>query len=464
MSETRSDPWGWCGALGGAMVVVAIALASFPERALAQEGADQPITFSRDVAPILQQNCQVCHRPGSIGPMSLLTYEDARPWRIRVKMQVASREMPPYHYDADVGIQELKYDPRLSDDEIETIVRWVDAGAPEGDPEDMPPPVDWQDPGDWRLAERFGPPDLVVLAKPKTIPAEGQDLWWEPLVKIPVTRDRYIRAIEVKPSAQGRQVVHHANTTLYLPGEDGELESQQGRFTEYAAGKLGEIIPEGAGRLLPADSYVRWSIHYYPMGEVVENEVTELGFWLHPEEYEPAYMQNLASYSLEGDLAIPPHGTTMIQGFHSFDHPVRIDSFQPHGHLRLRASSLEVFYPGTDEASLFSVKTGEREVMSMISNWTTWWQHSHIYEDDVAPLVPVGGVIILTQWYDNTENNPNNPDPEQWVYRGARTTDEMSHAWMAISHLEQEDYDELKAKREAKKKASGGPTTGDARR
>ena len=91
--------------------------------------------------------------------------------------------------------------------------------------------------------------------------------------------------------------------------------------------------------------------------------------------------------------------------------------------------------------------------MSMISNWTTWWQHSHIYEDDVAPLVPAGGVIILTFWYDNTENNPNTPDPEQWVYRGSRTTDEMSHAWMAITHLDQEGYDRLKAKREAKKKA-----------
>ena len=440
MRDTRADAWGRGSVLWGAMVVAAIALASFPERALAQEEGDRQLTFFRDVAPILQQNCQVCHRPGSIGPMSLLTYRDTRSWGSRIKTKVASREMPPYQYDRDVGIQALKYDPRLSEDEIETIIRWVDAGAPEGDPADMPPPVEWPEPGQWRLAEQFGPPDLVVPAKPKTVPAEGQDLWWEPLVKISLTKDRYVKAIEVKPSVGGRAVVHHANTTLYLAGEDGELVSLGGRFTEYAAGKLGEIIPEGAGRLLPADSFVRWSIHYYPTGEVVENEVTELGFWFHPEEYEPEYMQDLANYRLEGDLAIPPHGTTMIQGFHSFDHPVRIDSFQPHGHLRLRAASMEVFYPAT----------GRREVMSMISNWTTWWQHSHIYEDDVAPLVPAGAVIMLTQWYDNTENNPNNPDPEQWVYRGSRTTDEMSHAWIAVTHLDQEGYDRLKAEREAK--------------
>ena len=424
----------------GAVIIVTLALVSLPEPSRAQDTGDPQLTFSRDVAPILQQNCQVCHRPGSIGPMSLLTYRDVRRWGTRIKAKVESREMPPYQYDTDVGIQDLQYDPRLSVDEIETITRWVDAGAPEGDPTDVPSPVEWPDPGEWRLAAQFGPPDLVVPAKPKTVPAQGQDLWWEPLVQIPLTEDRYIRAIEVKPSVDGRAVVHHANTTLYLMGDDGELVSQAGRFTEYAAGKLGEIIPAGAGRLLPADSFVRWSVHYYPMGEVVEDDVTELAFWLHPKGYEPDYRQDLANYRLEGDLAIPPHGSIMIQGFHSFDHPVRIDSFQPHGHLRLRAAAMEVFYP----------ETGRREVMSMISNWTTWWQHSHIYEEDAAPLVPAGAVIILTHWYDNTANNPNNPDPDQWVYRGSRTADEMSHAWIAVTHLDQAGYERLTAERDVK--------------
>ena len=104
------------------------------------------------------------------------------------------------------------------------------------------------------------------------------------------------------------------------------------------------------------------------MGEVGENEVTALGFWLHPEDYEPEYLQDLGRYRLEGDLAIPPHGTAMIQGFHSFDHPVRIDSFQPHGHLRPRGASLAICYPAT----------GAREVVGMISNWTTWWPQTPI--------------------------------------------------------------------------------------
>ena len=423
---------------GAALSVLAAAL--FPVAAAAQTPAPEAgVTFSRDVAPILQRSCQECHRPGSIGPMSLVSYADARRWSSRIRSKVAAREMPPYQYDADIGIQALKYDPRLSAADIATLVAWADAGAPEGDPADLPPPVAWPDAGEWRLAGTFGQPDLVVPAKPFTVPAVGADLWWEPLVEIPLERDRYVKAIEVKPSVAGREVVHHANTTLYRRGEDGELIGQGGRFTEYAAGKLGEIIPDGAGRLLPANSFVRWSVHYYPMGEAVEDEVTALGFWFHPEDYEPDYVQDLANYRLEGDLAIEPHGTAMIQGFHSFDHPVRIDSFQPHGHLRLRAAALEVYDPAT----------GRRDVMSMISNWTTWWQHSHLYEEDVAPLVPAGGVIMLTFWYDNTAGNPNNPDPEQWVYRGSRTTDEMSHAWIAVTHLDQEGYEQLVAERAA---------------
>ena len=424
---------------GAAVVLAALVQAAAPAPAFAQ-GEAAGVTFSKDVAPILQRSCQVCHRPGSIGPMSLLSYADARRWSALIRTKVAGREMPPYQYDRDIGIQELQYDPRLSDADIATVVAWVDGGAPQGDPADMPAPVDWPDPGQWRLAEQFGEPDLVVPAKPFSVPAVGSDLWWEPLVEIPLEKDRYVKAIEVKPSVAGREVVHHANTTLYVRGADGELINQSGgRFTEYAAGKLGEVIPDGAGRLLPANSLVRWSVHYYPMGEAVENEVTELGFWFHPEDYQPDYAQDLANYRLEGDLAIEPHGSAMIQGFHSFDHPVRIDSFQPHGHLRLRAAAMEIYYP----------ETGRRETVSMISNWTTWWQHSHIYEEDVAPLVPAGAVIMLTFWYDNTAGNPNNPDPEQWVYRGSRTTDEMSHAWIAVTHLDQAGYERLVVERAA---------------
>ena len=439
MRETGSHSRRRIAAWTSVPALVAVAIACLHGQALSQEMAD--VTFTRDVAPIIQENCQLCHRDGSIGPMPLMTYEEAKLYAPLIKLKVTTQQMPPYHYDTDVGVQALKSDKRLSTEEIETIAQWVDQGAVEGDLADMPAPRRFPDLGDWRLKTEYdyGVPDLVVRSGPITVPAEGQDLWWEPLVPIELTSDRYIRAIEVKPSLEGYKVVHHANTTLNVM-EDGELKSMRGRFTEYALGKLGEIVPSDAARLLPVGSYVRWSIHLFPMGEEVVDDQMELGFWLYPEGYKPEYEQSLSSYALQGDLDIAPHGTAMTQGFHTWDHPVRIDSFQPHGHLRLVAKSLEIFHPDT----------GEREMVSMVSNWHPHWHLSHIYEEDVAPLVPAGAVMILTAWYDNTEDNPYNPDPEVWVGRGGRTADEMSHAWIAVSHLDDEGYERLKAARDDK--------------
>ena len=138
------------------------------------------VTFTRDVAPILQENCQVCHQPGAIGPMSLMTYEDVRRYARRISRMVESGDMPPYQYDSDVGIQALKEDWRMSDDEIQTVVEWVAAGSPEGDPADMPAPVEWPDPAEFRLADRFGQPDYVVASDPYNVPETGQDRWWRP--------------------------------------------------------------------------------------------------------------------------------------------------------------------------------------------------------------------------------------------------------------------------------------------
>jgi hypothetical protein len=400
------------------------------------------VTYAKDVAPILQQNCQVCHQVGSIGPMSLMTYEEVRPWADFIKIQVVSRNMPPYHYDTHVGIQELKHDARLSEQEIATIARWVDAGAPLGDPADLPAPIEFPPAGEFRLAADFGQPDVIVRSTPYTVPAAGQDRWWQPVVDVEgIPTDRCIRAIETKPSVKGRAVAHHANSTWRAPSGGG-AGGGGGRLSEYALGKLGEIIPADACRIAPANAQVSFDIHYYPAGEEVVDDQVEIGIWLYPEDFKPEtlYPQTLSLYSLQGgDFDIEPHGTLVTQGFHSFDHPVRIDSFQPHGHLRLTGKSLEIFNP----------QTGRRQMVSQVTNWNPGWHLSHIYEDDVAPLVPAGSVLILTAWYDNTANNPWNPDPDQWVNVGNRTTDEMSHAWIALTHLDDEGYQKLLDERQA---------------
>jgi mono/diheme cytochrome c family protein len=395
--------------------------------------AEREVTFSNEVVRILQQNCQVCHQPGGIGPMSLMTYQDVRRWATRIKTQVVERNMPPYQYDTDYGIQDLKYDPRLSDEDISTIVSWVDGGAPEGNAADLPPPVEWPDPAQFRLAERFGPPDVIVRSTPYSIPASGQDRWWQPVVESGISSDRCIRAIETKPSVEGRQVTHHANSSWRAEGGLG------GQLSEYALGKIGEIIPEGACRTAPADGRVAFDIHYWPNGKEVIDDQVEIGIWLYPEGYQGKYRQTLTLYFLNGGRGfdIPPHGTLMTQGVHQFNTPVRIDSWQPHGHTRLVAMSLQIIRAN-----------GRLENVSMVSNWSALWHHSHIYADDVAPLLAVGDKLLLTGWYDNTENNKYNPDPDQWVGIGDRTADEMSHAWIAVTHLDEEGYQALLTQRQ----------------
>jgi len=418
--------------------------------ASSQDNAE--VTYAADVATIIQQNCQVCHREGGIGPMNLVTNQDARRYSTRIRDKVATRQMPPYYYDNNVGIQDLKEDWRLSQDDINTVVAWVDQGAPMGNPDDMPPPADLHSTDEWSLAAQFGPPDILAPSTPVDVPAAGLDLWHRPIVEmqgVPM-EDRCIKALQVKPRGDAVTVVHHANSTFQILQDDGSFQGTGDRATEYAMGKLGEIIPDGVCRPLPANSHIRWDIHMYPGGlgmtaanAIVEGNVVDLGIWLHPADYEYEYKQDLVSYNfMEGqrDLLLPPNTGFMTQGMRSFDHPVRIDSFQPHGHLRLRSASLEIFYP----------KTGRTEIVGMISNWSATWHQSHIFGDDSAPLVPTGAVLIMKQWFDNTSNNPNNPDPDQWVDYGQRTADEMSHFWIAVTHLDEEGYEELVEDREEK--------------
>jgi len=413
----------------------------------AQE-ADE-LVYHGEIGRIINENCVVCHQEGGIGPMQFETYEQIRPWAPLISYRVENREMPPYAYDHGIGIQDLIGDWRLQQEEIDAIVAWVAAGAPEGDPENALPAPDLRDPGEWNFAAQLGQPDLIVPSNSYDIPANGNDLWSNEFVDPHMTADRCIKAVQVKPRGDAAAVVHHANSSVWMESEEtGELE-RYGMLTEYAMGKWGEMVPEGVCRTLPAGAQIQWSIHMFPggvgataPGTMIEDNVVEIGLWFHDEDYEATndvYKQDLALYRIDeqDDLIIPPHGYQMTQGFHSFDHPVRIDSFQPHGHLRMNAASLEIFYP----------ETGRTEQISQISNWSATWHHSHIYEPEVAPLVPAGAVLVMKQWYDNTAENPNNPDPDQWVYGGSRTGDEMTHAWLAITHLDEEGYEQMVAER-----------------
>jgi hypothetical protein len=423
------------------LLITVLATSSMTGKALAQ--THETVTYTEDVGRIINENCVVCHREGGIGPMQLTSYEQVRPWAPLIQLKVANREMPPYAYDEDIGIQDLEGDWRLKQEDIDTIVDWVNQGSPLGDadlPVAMPdlPGLD-----EWNFSPQFGEPDMVIESMPMDVPANGADLWLRHFVDIGLESDRCIKAVQVKPRGDATAVVHHANSDIYAPNDSGELVTY-GQLTEYAMGKWGEIVPDGVCRTVPAGSQVHWSIHMFPgglgataQGEMIEDNIVEVGLWLHPEGYkeEAIYEQDLKQYQIgrEDSLLIPPNGYAMVEGFHSFDHPVRIDSFQPHGHLRMNAASLEVFYP----------ETGRLEPISQVSNWSATWHHSHIYDPDVAPLLPAGAVLVMKQWYDNTSNNPNVTDPDQFVVWGSRTGDEMNHFWIAVTHLDEEGYEKL---------------------
>ena len=448
MTETRISRVLLSGITFGVMAMVASPVAELP----AQDAGEQ-VTYARDVAPILQEKCQICHQPNSVAPMSLLTYEQVRTYAPLIKIKVESRIMPPYHINRTVGIQGFKNDRGLTDEQIETIVSWVDQGAVYGDAADEPAPMEFPDPNRWQLADRFGEPDLIIRSEPYTLAAVTQDRWFRPTVPSGITEPRWVRAIEMKSAyPDGRKIVHHALAFL-LQREEGGMAGlastaaaiQGGPgvgavlFMAWAVGKVGEVFPADAGKLMLPGSQISWEIHMHAIGEEVRDNVVELGVYFYPEGYVPENRTVLNLFQAVGEeLDIPPEQVSVTQNFHVMQAPGRLENFQPHMHMRGKAMSMEI-YPD-----------GRKELLSSVDNFQ-WNRHvNYVYEEDVAPLLPKGTTLVFTAWHDNTESNPNNPDSRQWVGYGDRTVDEMAHAWVDVTYLEQDEFERQVAAREAR--------------
>ena len=417
--------------------------ALYPATFAAQSGPPAT-TFTRDIVPILQKSCQNCHRPGAIAPMSLLTYQDVRPWARAIKQKVQAREMPPWYIDRHIGIQKFKDDPSLTDAEIATIAEWVDAGAPAGNPADMPKPRVFADIDKWHI----GKPDMIVsLPKPYELRANGPDEFYDVDVDPGFKEDLYIAAVETKPEPYSFKVVHHATANMI---EDEDEDPVGFFFNEYALGKNGDIFPENSGRLIKAGSKIHFNLHLHPSGEKALVNVS-IGFKLYPKGEVPRYVAFTQHMGDNTDLDIPPGEISRTDGYFRLPRPAVISAFQPHMHNRGKAQCMEAIYPDVrpDSARPGPART---ETLSCVSNYQFGWHITYPYADEVQPILPAGTVVHITAWHDNTAANKYNPNPRNWVGYGQRTIDEMSFAWVSLFYIDEADYQQRVEAR--KKKAT----------
>ncbi|MCC7177435.1 MAG: hypothetical protein IT177_03505 [Acidobacteria bacterium] len=396
--------------------------------------------------------------------MSLITYKEARPWARSIKDRVMRRQMPPWHIDKSVGVQHFKNDMSLSDAQIETIVRWVDAGAPEGDPRDLPPPKKLLAENMWQgVTDGFGEPDLVIKSPDYTMPAKHQDVWFRPMSDIPISEPRWVKMVEIRPSnLASRKILHHSIAYLVLnddpdavntgtangptgPLTREDLVNRRPQLMEWAIGKGYDLFREGTGKLIVPGEKISWDQHLHAAGEEITGG-SEIALWFYPKGQEPkkrSYLIGFTGLRTRGFLDIPPNSISHTEGFTVLKENTLITNFQPHFHLRGKAMRVEAIKPD-----------GSREIISYVGDFNFNWMTNYIYEDDAAPVFPKGTVIQVSAWYDNTKNNPFNPDPDQWVGYGDRTVDEMAHAWMNVVYLTDDEYNALVAERKAKASTS----------
>ena len=430
-----ASPWRSRRCAVGGVTTLVVGLVAFPAHA-----TGQPVTFTKDVAPILHRSCVQCHRPGSIAPMSLISYEDARPWAraIREKTSLAPDDperMPPWFIERNVGIQQFKDDPSLTDEEVALIAAWVAEGAPRGDPADMPeidlPAREWS----------IGTPDLVVSSPSMTIPAVAPDFYGRiGPAPIGLTEDRYVKAVEFREvrhdaGAASREagdlnyfVVHHAVIGA-AAGAAGTAESRSaGRFNVvWELGQNSTIYPDVLGVKLAAGSVLNFDLHTHSIGTETTFSI-EVAFTLHPRGYQPKYTNAGSFNSLTYDLDIPGNKETVIEALWPLSRPGMVLSFEPHLHSSGRRMCVEALYP-----------TGYQETLNCAGYNHNWVKVYH-YEDDVTPLLPAGTVLKITAWYDNTAGNPRVADPRNWKGWGSRSIDDMMFLLSRVIWLTEDEF------------------------
>jgi hypothetical protein len=426
----------------------------------APSGVEGPVTFSKDIAPILQRSCQQCHRPDSIAPMSLLTYQQARPYARAMKQrtllarsQFGRGAMPPWFIEKNIGIQKFKEDISLSDEEIALIGKWADAGAPEGNRADMPPPRVFANAAEWNL----GKPDVIIKSPSTLVKGTAPDWWGNPWDAQPIglTEDRYIASVEYKEVIDSRgtvsgpqgslYVIHHATAGIGGPlgsadaatgGGDAEADGGSG-LPIHEVGRNGDLFPDDAGRLVKANGTIVWgNVHLHPSGVKGDDRMVhiEVGLRLHPKGYTPRYESKAAGFG-RSELEIRANEPNQkIESFWVAPQPVRLVNFEPHLHAAGIRMCLEAIY--------------QRSIETLnCAGYDHNWVKNYSYDDDSAPLLPKGTILRATAWFDSTPRNLNIVDPRNATNWGRRTVVNMLMAFEQMVFLTDEQYHDLLAKR-----------------
>jgi hypothetical protein len=430
------------------MVLVSGAVGLGPVESVAQETPGGPVTYAKDIAPILQRSCGTCHNPTGIAPMPLTTYEEVRPWARAIKLKTSRREMPPWFIEKHIGIQKFKNDPSLSDAEIRLIGQWADAGAPAGNPADMPARRNYGDAATWSI----GTPDLIVSSGVVTVKAVAPD-WQGNIDPVPtgLLEDRYIQAVEVKEVRLGDKmqrepgrasgdlnyfVVHHAGITAFKGAREEGVEEgseNQGQFRYvYEVGQNALTWPATAGTVLEAGSRLNFNLHLHSIGREVPVRI-DVAFKFYPKDYQPKYL--ISGFEVMGgvmDLDIPANQDDVrFDGFYTMPKHGMLLTYEPHMHMSGKRMCVEVMYPN-----------GLRETLNC-AGYNHNWVKMYFYEDDVAPVLPKGTVVHVTGWYDNTRNNPRNIEPRNWKGYGNRSIDDMFFFLPKVAFLSDEQFEEL---------------------
>jgi len=394
----------------------------------------EAVTFSKDVAPILFAKCATCHRPGEMAPMSLLTFKDVRPWAKSIREKVVSREMPPWHADPNHG--QWLNDASLTQAQIETIRAWVDAGAKEGDPKDLPAAPKFANTG-WK----FGQPDVVLsMTEESAIPADGTVPYRYFTVPTNFTEDKYVQFAEIKRG--DATVVHHvivnvrepeAGTPQAAGGEITSAQQQQrvnpeaaqqparraspdGMLVGWAPGMSPLTLKPGQAKLIKKGSVFVFQMHYTTTGTATKDR-TSVALWFAKEPIEKRVITRGVSTNAQAMIIPAGDANYESRSAYTFPEDVHILSFMPHMHVR-----------GKDFEYTLVLPDGTRKILLRVPKYDFNWQLSYFVKEPIA--VPKGSRLECVAHHDNSANNKFNPDPTKAVRWGDQTWEEMMIGWL----------------------------------